>query len=69
MKTDIQQLIIVGLTVIALAFIIKNQFYYSSMIAVGLLGFIAPRTLSDKQSDELTDYYLQKQIKDEENGT
>ena len=65
MKTDTQNFIIVGLTILALAFIFKDQFTYASMIAVGLVGFIAPRSLSDKQSDDIKNYYIEQLQKDE----
>lgn len=52
MKTDTQQLIIIILGVIAIICILKNTYtQYVGYIVVGLVAFLAPKTLTDKQSE------------------
>ena len=67
MRTDTQNLIIAGLVLIAIAFIIQKQYVYASTIGVGLIGFIAPQTLTDKQSDDLKRYHIE-QLESEQNN-
>ena len=69
MRTDTQNLIIIGLVLIGLAFIFKDQFSYASMIGVGLIGFIAPQTLTDKQSADLKQYHIEQAESEQEDET
>lgn len=52
MKTDIQQTIIIGLIILGLALIIKDQFTLVDGIAIGLIGFLSQRTQTEKQEEE-----------------
>lgn len=60
MKTETQNIILIGVIIIVLAFIIKNQFTIAEAITIGLIGYLAPKTLTDKQSET-----LEKQILEE----
>lgn len=55
MKVETQHLIIVGIVLIALALVFKDEFAYAMALATGLVGFIAPKTLNDKQSEILNE--------------
>jgi len=61
MNTDTQQTIIIGLVLIALAFIVQKEYTYAGLIGTGLLGFVAPKTLTDKQSEVINKQILEKQ--------
>lgn len=52
MKTDTQQLIIIGLIILGLGLIMKNQFTLVDGIAIGLIGFLSQRTQTEKQEEE-----------------
>lgn len=54
MKVETQQIIIICVTLVALALVIKEQYAFAIALATGLIGFIAPKTLTDKQSEVLT---------------
>lgn len=53
MKTDTQHLIIIGLVLIALALVAKNQYTLVDGIAIGLIGFLSQKSLTDKQSEKI----------------
>lgn len=57
MKTDTQHLLIVGITIILLALIYKNQFGLVEFGLGGLVGFLSQKTLTDKQSDTIEDMF------------
>jgi hypothetical protein len=62
MNTDTQQTIIIGLVLIALAFIVQKEYTYAGLIGTGLLGFVAPKTLTDKQSEVLNQQLEKQQV-------
>ena len=53
MRTDTQHLIIIGLVIIALALVVKDQFNLVDGIAIGLIGFLSQKSLTDKQSEKI----------------
>lgn len=60
MKTDTQQLIIIGLVIISIGLIVKDQFSIVEGIGIGLIGFLSQRTQTEKQEEE-----YQKMVEDE----
>jgi hypothetical protein len=52
MKTDTQQLIIIGIVIISVGLIYKNQFSIVEGLGIGLIGFLSQRTQTEKQEEE-----------------
>ena len=56
LKVELQKIIVVAVAILALALIVKGQYSDAMVLAVGLVGFISQTTLSDKQSEMITEY-------------
>ena len=52
MRTDTQQIIIVGVVLIALALICVGQTQGGLSLGVGLIGFIAPKNTTSSDEDK-----------------
>jgi len=53
MKADTQHLIIIGTIIVMALFILKDQYTAAEGLAIGLVGFLSQKTLTDKQSEML----------------
>lgn len=53
MKTETQNIIIIGVIIVAALLVFKDQFQIAEALIIGLIGFIAPKTLTERQSEKL----------------